>query len=232
MKLSRRLEQLAEMAKPVHTIADIGTDHGYVPCALIEQGKAEFVIASDINQKPLEKAMQTAQRMGLKQRISFRLGPGLEVLGPGEAQGAIIAGMGAEMIKEILQRSPERVREMSYLLLQPAQNPEVLRQFLYAGGYTIQGEDLVREEDGRFYEYFKVMYNEEILGFSHDPMEFVLSPVLIRQRHQLLQDFITQKIREIQLIRSKIDLAFPSSRKKDTELEQQREYLEEALKWL
>lgn len=232
MKLSRRLEKLVEMATPVHQSADIGTDHGYVPCALLAAGKADLVIASDINQKPLDKAVRTAQRMGCADRISFRQGPGLEVLAPGEAQGAIIAGMGGEMIKEILLTSPERVEEMSYLILQPAQNPEILREFLYDGAYTILAEDLVREEDGRFYEYFKVAFNPEILGFSHDPMEFVLSPVLLKKHHPLLREFITEKIREIQRIRSKIDLSFPSSRMKDEELKKRRDYFEEALKWL
>lgn len=232
MKLSRRLEKLVEMAPRVHTTADIGTDHGYVPCALLKENKADFVIASDINQKPLEKAVTMSERMGCRDRISFRKGAGLEVLGPGEAQGAIIAGMGGEMIREILLASPDRVKEMSYLILQPAQNPEIVRRYVYGGGYTILSEDLVQEEDGRFYEYFKVAYNEEILGFSHDPMEFVLSPVLLKKRHPLMRAFLTEKIREIQLIRSKIDMSYPSSREKDQELEQERQYFEEALKWL
>lgn len=232
MKLSRRLEKLVEMASKTYCIADIGTDHGYVAAQLLLLGKAEIVIATDINRLPLNKARETAKSLGLEERMDFRLGQGLSVLKPGEAQGGIIAGMGGALIIEILDKSPLVVQELDYILLQPAQNPEVLRQKLYDKHYRIIAEELVQEEDGRFYEYFKVAYDKGILGFSHEPMDFVLSPVLLNNRHPLLPSYILAALKEMEEIRQKLDLQYESSRNKEQELSKKKDYYLEALKWL
>lgn len=232
MKLSRRLEKLVEMTPKTECVADIGTDHGYVPFALLESKKADKVIATDINRKPLEKAISLADSYNLSAKINFRLGPGLTVLKKNEVQGVIIAGMGGEMIKDMIEISLDIVKQLDFLILQPAQNPEVIRQYVYDKNFTILAEDLVREDDGRFYEYLRVVYDEEIMGFSHDPMDFVLSPLLVKKHHPLMRAFITEKIKEIQLIRSKLDLSFASSRIKDRELAVKADYFQEALKWL
>ena len=232
MKLSRRLEKLVEMTPKTECIADIGTDHGYVPMALLEYKKATKVIATDINRKPLEKAISLADSYNLTGKIDFRLGPGLTVLKKNEAQGVIIAGMGGELIKDMIEISLDIVKELDFLILQPAQNPEVIRQYLYDKNFTILAEDLVKEDDGRFYEYFRVVYDGEIMGFSHDPIDFILSPLLLRRHHPLMREYITEKMKEIQLIRSKLDLGFASSRIKDRELASKVDHFQEALKWL
>ncbi len=232
MKLSRRLEKLVEMTPKTECVADIGTDHGYVPVALLEYKKVERVIATDINRKPLEKAVSLTDSYNLNGKIEFRLGPGLTVLKKDEVQGVIIAGMGGEMIKDILEISLDLVKHMDFLILQPAQNPEVIRQYVYDKHFTILAEDLVREDDGRFYEYFRVVYDEEIMGFSHNPIDFIVSPLLLKKHHPLMREFLTEKIRENQQIRSKLDLSFASSRIKDRELSDQTAHFQEALKWL
>ncbi|MFZ2257447.1 MAG: class I SAM-dependent methyltransferase [Clostridiaceae bacterium] len=232
MKISKRLEKLVEMTPKSECVADIGTDHGYVPMALLEYKKATRVIATDINRKPLEKAMSLADSYNLTGKIDFRQGPGLTVLKNGEVQGVIIAGMGGELIKDMIEISLDIVKRLEFLILQPAQNPEVIREYLYDKNFTILAEDLVREDDGRFYEYFRVVYDEEIRGFSHQPMDFILSPLLLRRHHPLMREYITEKMREIQLIRSKLDLSYASSRIKDRDLESKIVHFQEALKWL
>ncbi|MFB0917450.1 MAG: tRNA (adenine(22)-N(1))-methyltransferase TrmK, partial [Clostridiaceae bacterium] len=142
------------------------------------------------------------------------------------------AGMGGELIKEIIIESINTVKGMRFLILQPAQNPEVLRKFVYSGNFTILSENLVRETDGRFYEYIKVRYNPEVMGFSKNPFDFEISPVLIRHRDPLLNDFITNKIKEIELIKAKLDLSYDSSKSKLEELEKKEDKLSEVLKWL
>lgn len=232
MKLSRRLQKLVDLTPRTECVADIGTDHGYVPFALLEAKKVQRVIATDINRKPLEKAISLADSYNLTGKIDFRQGPGLTVLKKGEVQGVIIAGMGGEMIKDILEISLDIVKQLDFLILQPAQNPEVVREYVYDKHFTILQEDLVREDDGRFYEYFRVVYDEAIMGFSHQPMDFILSPLLLKKHHPLMREYITEKIREIQLIRSKLDLEFASSRIKDRDLARKADHFQEALKWL
>lgn len=232
MSLSKRLEKIVELTPKSKVIADIGTDHGYIASELIRRGKANHVIATDINSQPLEKAVAIAQRYSLEDQMEYRLGPGLTVLEPGEVNGVIIAGMGGAMIRDILNDSPRVVKELDFILLQPAQNPELVREYLYSRHYRILAEDLVREVDGRFYEYFRVAYDESIYGFSTKPMDFVLSPILKKRRHPLLRSYILNAVQEMESVRSKLDMNHESSRKKDQELFEKKEYYLEVLKWL
>lgn len=232
MKLNDRLEKLIELTDPCESIADIGTDHGYVPVELIKRKKVKLAIASDINPQPLQKAVTLANQQEVFHQIEFRLGDGLKVLKPGEVTGVIIAGMGGEMIKQIIIEAPLAVEQLRFMVLQPAQNPEVLREYIYNGHYTIISENLVRDEDGRFYEYFKVRYNPDVLGFSHKPMDYELSPVLIHHKDPLIRDFVINKIKELDHIKAKLDLRYASSREKAAELDQKLTYYDEVLKWL
>ena len=232
MNLSKRLKKIIELAPKSRCIADIGTDHGYVASELIRSGKAERVIATDINPQPLEKAVDTARRYHLEDKIDYRLGAGLKVLEPDEADGIIIAGMGGSQTVEILEDSPRVVKELKFILLQPAQNPEVVRKYLYDRHYRILSEDLVREDDGRFYEFFKAAYDPSILGFSHNPMDFLLSPVLLKRHHPLIRSYILHAVQEMEVVRSKLDMNYESSRIKNEELLKRKEYYLEELKWL
>ena len=124
--------------------ADIGTDHAYVPIELIKSGRAKRVIASDVRRGPLGIAAGHIARHGLSDRIETRLGSGLSVLAPGEADTIIIAGMGGELIAEILRADDETARSSS-LILQPMNSQYELRQYLMGNGYTITGEDIENE---------------------------------------------------------------------------------------
>ena len=232
MKLSRRLEAIVELIPSTQVIADIGTDHGFVPCALLKRGRIHRAIAADINRLPLEKARTTATLQGLADQIEFRLGSGLKVLAPGEVNGAIIAGMGGELTRDILEASPAVVQTLDFLILQPAQNPEVLRGYLYGGGWAILAEDLVREEDGRFYEYFVVRRDASIPADTADPLDHLASPRLIRERHPLMAALLEARIRELDAIRGKLDPSFPSTRARLLELGQQTRHYQEELTWL
>lgn len=232
MKLSRRLEAIVELTPSTQIIADIGTDHGYVPCALLKRGRIQHAVASDINRRPLEKARTTASLQGLADQIDFRLGSGLKVLVPGEVNGAIIAGMGGELTCDILEAAPEVVQALDFLILQPAQNPEVLRGYLYGGGYAIAAEDLVREDDGRFYEYFLVRRDPSSSAETADPLDHLASPRLIREHHPLMAAFLETRIRELDAIRAKLDPSYPSAQTRLRELDRQTHHYQEALTWL
>lgn len=232
MKLSVRLQKIVEIIPACPVIADIGTDHAYVPCELLLQGKVQRAIAADINQKPLDKAKRTAQGQGCIDRMDFRLGSGLAVLSPGEVQGAVLAGMGGELIKDLLANSPEVVQALDFLVLQPAQNPEVLRKYLYSGDYRILSEDLVRESDGRFYEYFLVSPQPDLSLCDLTDFDHLISPILKAEHHPLLPEFLRAKMEEISQIQSKLNLSYPSSQKKFEELNDQKNRYEEVLIWL
>ena len=125
-------------------LADIGTDHGYIPVSLLLEGRVRRAVAADIGAMPLDRARVTAERYGAAEGLEFRLGDGLSVLRPGEAEAIVIAGMGGDAITEILAAAPWS-RAGPLLLLQPMSKAEVLRAFLPGNGYAVLHEELVQD---------------------------------------------------------------------------------------
>ena len=141
-----RLRAIAALAPAdCRCLADIGTDHGYIPAALLGAGRCQRAIAADIGAAPLERARRTARLYGLEDRMDFRLGDGLSVLSPGEADVIVIAGMGGDNMAEILSAAPW-CRDGPLLLLQPMSRAEVLRQWLWERGFHVCREGLVQDK--------------------------------------------------------------------------------------
>lgn len=193
MELSKRLKRIAEHVDKCESVADIGTDHGYIPIYLVKEGICKKAIASDINKGPIEKAKVNVAFEGVSNKIKCLLGPGLNPLKVGEVNGVILAGMGGNLTRDILLADMDKVKKYDFIILQPAQNPEVLREFLYKNDYEIIDEDLIKDE-GRFYELFKVKYNEnsEKLVFE-DELYYEVSPLLREKNHSLFKEFIEEK---------------------------------------
>lgn len=146
LELGPRLRAIADLAPPdCRCLADIGTDHGYLPAALLLAGRVRRAVAVDIGAGPLDRARRTAERFGLEDAMDFRLGDGLAVLEPGEADVIVIAGMGADSIADILSAAPWS-REGAVLLLQPMSRAEVLRRWLPEHGYAVEAERLAEDK--------------------------------------------------------------------------------------
>ena len=143
--LQPRLALLASLVPVGASLADIGTDHGYLPVYLLQKGAIKSAIASDINELPLEHARRTATEYGVTSGIDFRLCAGLDAIEAHEVDTVAIAGMGGETIIEILKNA-SWTREKT-LLLQPMTKAEVLRVWLSENGYIITREHLVRDKD-------------------------------------------------------------------------------------
>ena len=150
LKLSPRLRRIAEAVPDGARLADIGTDHAYLPVWLLREGRIPYAIASDIRQGPLEHARRTAEAYGVMARMDFRLCAGLERIAPGEADAVVIAGMGGEAIVSILSAAPWLRESGAMLLLQPMTKAEVLRRWLTENGFCIASERLV-EDRGTIY---------------------------------------------------------------------------------
>lgn len=220
MELSKRLKRIAEHVDKCESVADIGTDHGYIPIYLVKEGICEKAIASDINKGPIEKAKVNVAFEGGSNKIKCLLGPGLNPLKVGEVNGVILAGMGGNLTRDILLADMEKVKKYDFIILQPAQNPEVLREFLYKNDYEIIDEDLIKDE-GRFYELFKVKYNEnsEKLVFE-DELEYEVSPLLREKNHPLFKEFIEEKINRCETILSFIKEDTEAAKKRKSDLEE------------
>ena len=145
-KLSLRLSTAASLVRDGAVVADVGTDHAYLPIALCLSGRAERAIASDINEGPILRARAHIAEYGLSERIQTMRCDGLTGLEPYAPTDILILGMGGELIADILRRAPWTKDARVRLVLQPMTHPEVVRRFLCENGYAIVEERLVHED--------------------------------------------------------------------------------------
>ncbi len=185
MKLSKRLLAVADMVTPGSVLADIGTDHAYIPIYLIEQEIIPCAYAMDVNRGPLARAEEHIREHGLTEQIEIRLSDGLAALQPGEAQSVVIAGMGGALTIRILQDGENLLREsedgisaekdsisaekdgtgtqvgsrhfgIQEIILQPQSEVPQVRAYLEKAGFSIVREDMVLE-DGKYYPMMKAV---------------------------------------------------------------------------
>ncbi|MBQ0018837.1 MAG: SAM-dependent methyltransferase [Clostridiales bacterium] len=149
MRLSKRIYAICDAVKSGETIADVGTDHGYVPMLLIRNNVSPYAIMADISDGSLSKARQTFEQCCIETEPNqFRLGDGLECINNGEVDDIIIGGLGGLTISEILDADEAKTRSFRKLILQPRKHSGNLRHYLYTHGYDIVSETLVPE--GKF----------------------------------------------------------------------------------
>lgn len=159
LDLGPRLRAIAELVPSrCRTLADIGTDHGYIPVSLLLEGRLDRAIAADIGAAPLDHARRTAGLYGVSDRIDFRLGNGLDVIAPGEAEVIVAAGMGGDTIAGILAAAPWS-RDGPLLLLQCMSRTDALRRWLPENGYAVCQEKLAQDK-GALYPILAVRGGE------------------------------------------------------------------------
>ncbi len=192
IKLTNRLLTIAKQVQKGAIVADIGTDHAYIPVYLIQNSIVQKVIATDINEGPLNIAKKTIAEYGLEKSIETRLGSGLEVILPGEVDTAIIAGMGGLLIRDILMQSLQTARTIQRFILQPMIAQKELRQWLIMNKFKIVHEKLAIE-DRRIYE---IIVAENGFENIEDEIYFEIGPKLIENRDPLLETFIQKRIQK------------------------------------
>lgn len=192
IKLSNRLQAVARHIPAGCTVADIGTDHGYLAVFLAINDIAPKVIAADRNKGPLSSAEQLIGLLSLENQIATRLGDGLSVLGVGEAEVICIAGMGGMTICDILAADMDKATAARRLVLQPQRNVAAVRHFLAKNGFKLVAEDLA-EDDGFYYEILVAEPGEMTLTEA----EAEFGPLLLKQGHPLLKDFLSLRERDL-----------------------------------
>lgn len=203
MKLTDRLLKIASLVTKDSKLADIGTDHGYIPLYLLENNKIDFAILADVNKGPLENAKKEAKRLNLIEKVDLRLGSGIEVLQKDEVDEIIIAGMGGMLIASLLEAKLEVVQSAKKLILQPMQAQDELRKYLLNNGYEIFNEVLVRE-DFRIYEIIECRYIGKNTKVD-DEIYYEIGQRLIENKDNLLNDLIDKKIHSYSSIIQKLD---------------------------
>lgn len=150
MELSPRLLKIASLIPNGETLADVGTDHGYIPLYLFQNDVISYAIAMDVNPMPLKRAEDNICAAGYGNKCEFRLSDGLEKLSEGEVTSVVIAGMGGLLMIDIIMRGKSVINDDTKLFLQPMIAAPELRLFLFENGFTIENEYVIQEEN-KFY---------------------------------------------------------------------------------
>lgn len=189
ININERLKKALSFVPECDCMADIGSDHGYASIYAVQNGIAKNVIATDISVPSLAKTKKLVSEFSLESSIECRAGNGFEVLAKGEAKVAFIAGMGAELIADIIENSDDIARSFESMVLQPMNSAEPLRRRITNKGYKIDSEGIVLE-NGKFYQILKCSCGECTLS----DIECELGTYVYKERIPLAAEYIEHMI--------------------------------------
>lgn len=194
MKLSDRLQLIADEINKGETMADIGTDHGFLPLYLMETGKCPHVVMADISAGSLKKAEDNCKSLHPEREYDLRLGNGIDVLQDGEVDVVVLAGMGGLLIADILEWNLAKSRSIKRYILQPRNNVGRLRHWLAENGFIITKESLVRE--GKFICEILTVHSGFPEGKQHEPYSaaFDYPESLLTDRNHLTDEYLEKKL--------------------------------------
>lgn len=189
MELSKRLQAVADLVSSGLTVADVGTDHGYIPIYLVEIGKCAKAFAMDVNEGPILRAQDHIMEHGLNEQIETRLSDGVKGLQVGECDAVVIAGMGGALTVKILEEGQAVFQNLKEFILQPQSELYKVREFLVSQGYCVIQEEMVKE-DGKFYPMMKVIRRE---SEEYSTVELRYGKLLLTEKHPILKEFLMKE---------------------------------------
>lgn len=193
MKLSHRLMTIASFVRKGSKIADIGTDHGYIPIYLVSEGISPSALAMDVRKGPLERAGNHVLEYGLGDKIKVRLSDGLKKLEPGEADTIVIAGMGGELIVHILEAGKHVWESTERLVLSPQSEIGSVRHYLEENGFTILRETMVKDE-GKYYTVIEAGHGAMYYGRE---CFYEYGRYLIQEKNDVFREFLEKERRSV-----------------------------------
>ncbi len=199
--MSRRMQKLASLVTEGNRLADVGTDHGYIPIALVQAGKIPSAIAMDVNRGPLARAEAHIREAGLATYIETRLSDGLRELGAEDADTVLIAGMGGMLILRILTEGIPHLSGAEELILQPQSDVHRVRDWLQKHGYRVETEELV-EEDGKYYPMMRAVRGQER---RMEQAELYYGKAEVQRSPEVLRSYLETKLQEGQRILLKLE---------------------------
>lgn len=231
MRLSKRIRDICECVNQGESIADIGTDHAYVPMLLIKQGVIDKAIMSDISEGSLTKAYETFELSHLPIiNENFRIGDGLDNIKASEVDDIIIAGLGGYTIIDILSKDDAKSKSFKKLILQPRKYSGSLRKFLLTHGWKIDLEKLSPE--GKFVCEIIVATpskKSKILNYLDDDIRWSYPETFANVDYNLLKQRLDWKLGSIDQEIENISKSNNNSSDIINKLKNDKEYLEELL---
>lgn len=230
IKLSKRLETVASFVPEGSCIADIGTDHGYVPIYLIETGRATRAIAMDVREGPLLRAAEHIKKAGLQDRVEVRFSDGLFGLEENEVDCAIMAGMGGELILHILKEGKRLWKSIPRFVLSPQSDIDKVRKFLEKESFFISRETMI-EEEGKYYTVLLAGYKPEMAAREEEKREvfFLYGKRLMESRNPVLCEYLKKEEQQLcGIFAALAGQESPAAKKRRQELRQLLDWNKEA----
>lgn len=200
MELSKRLTAVADLVTVGSFIADIGTDHGYVPIYLMKCGRIRGAIAADVNQGPLDRARRHIAQEGLEGQIKLRLSDGLKGISEDEADAMVAAGMGGGLIVKIMEEGGKTAESLKECILQPQSESWKVRKYLAGHGWEVKAEDMV-EEEHKFYSMMKAVRG---MPEHYEEYEYIYGKKLLEMKHPVLKKFLLRERERQEEIRCRL----------------------------
>jgi tRNA (adenine22-N1)-methyltransferase len=232
-RLSARLYAIARYIPSGSRMADIGTDHAYLPAHLRLQNKICSAVCGEINPGPLRSARELVERLRLTEDVDVRQGNGLDVLQPDEVDVVVIAGMGGALICNILENGTEKLASVHRLILQPNVASHLVRTWLVENGWCLVAEEMV-EEGGRKYEILVAVRgyaDKPYAGMREEERRKALwmGPYLMREQSAAFSSFWeTEREKPPKNLQAK-DQASSEHEQKRKEVEKELNWIEEVL---
>lgn len=234
IKLSKRMKAVAGMVTTGGVLADVGTDHGYIPIALVQRQKITGAIAMDINKGPLARAQENIASARLGDYIQTRLSDGVTALGEGEADSILIAGMGGELVIHIISEGEKVCKAASELILQPQSDIRKVREYLRLHHYKIVDEDMICE-DGKYYPMMRVVHVESDDAWMKMNEQTkaacdIYGPLLLRNGNPVLRRFLVRQHRQLTQILQRLQAQTMSEKieRRIAEVSEELQYNESA----
>lgn len=199
MKLSRRLETIASFVPEGSRIADIGTDHGYIPIHLVQEGKAKHAIAMDVRKGPLLRAQAHIHEAGLEAHVEVRLSDGLLKLEQNEADCVVIAGMGGELIIHILEEGRGLWEGIPHWVLSPHSELDKVRRFLEEQEFFIERETMIKEE-GKFYTVMGINRTNKAGEKDNREISYRYGRSLLESKDPVLKEYLKKEEEQLEQI--------------------------------
>ena len=192
IRISDRLRIVAHMCEKGAVVADIGTDHGYLPIYLVQEGIAPSAIAMDLRKGPLEKAKKHICDNCLEDRIQTRLSDGLEKLSKNEADIITICGMGGRLIADIVTKGKDVITQNTILVVSPQSEVGEFRHFLVSQGFEIEDEQMLKE-DGKYYFIIKCRKSEESVCSEFSETQYQYGWKLLDSKDKTLYEYLIKE---------------------------------------
>lgn len=228
------MKAVAGMVTTGGVLADVGTDHGYIPIALVQRQKITGAIAMDINKGPLARAQENIASARLGDYIQTRLSDGVTALGEGEADSILIAGMGGELVIHILSEGEKVCKAASELILQPQSDIRKVREYLRLHHYKIVDEDMICE-DGKYYPMMRVVHVESDDAWMKMNEQTkaacdIYGPLLLRNGNPVLRRFLVRQHRQLTQILQRLQAQTMSEKieRRIAEVSEELQYNESA----